>query len=172
MIIVTSLRDSHTQLAAHSAGRAISILSPDTPHPDFPALARGQHLRLTFHDVTADGGGLEGPKMRDAERLVQFISEWDRATPMLIHCWAGISRSTAAAFSALCLLRPDEDEDELALELRDRSPSATPNRLIVSQVDQILGRSGRMLRAVENIGRGADAFEGKPFLLAIRRPQD
>lgn len=90
MIIVTSLRDSHAQLAAHGAKRAISILSPDTPHPDFPALADGQHLRLTFHDVNADGGGLEGPKMRDAERLVHFITEWDRTAPLLIHCWAGI----------------------------------------------------------------------------------
>ena len=168
MIIVTSLRDSHAQLAAHGAKRAISILSPDTPHPDFPALADGQHLRLTFHDVNADGGGLEGPKMRDAERLVHFITEWDRTAPLLIHCWAGISRSTAAAYSAACLLRADEDEDDLARELREASPSATPNRLIVSQVDQILGRQGRMVRAVERIGRGADAFEGRSFTLPIR----
>lgn len=168
MIIVTSLRDSHAQLAAHQAKRAISILSPDTPHPDFPSLPRNQHLRLTFHDVTADGGGLEGPKMHDAERLVAFISEWDQQAPLLIHCWAGISRSTAAAFTAMCLLRKAEDEAELARELREASPSATPNRLIVSQVDEILGRKGRMVKAVAAIGRGADAFEGTPFTLRVR----
>ncbi|MFT3671069.1 tyrosine phosphatase family protein [Aestuariivirga sp.] len=168
MIIVTSLRDSHAQLAAHQAKRAISILSPDTPHPDFPSLAQGQHLRLTFHDVIADGGGLEGPKMRDAERLVEFISAWDQSAPLLIHCWAGISRSTAAAFTAMCLLRKSEDEMDLASELREASPSATPNRLIVSQVDQILGRDGRMVKAVAAIGRGADAFEGRPFTVRVR----
>lgn len=172
MIIVTNLRDSHAQLAAHGAKRAISILSPDTPHPEFPALAPNQHLRLTFHDVIADGGGLEGPSLRDAERLIGFISEWDRQSPLLIHCWAGISRSTAAAFTALCLVRADEDEADLAHELRRASPSATPNRLIVSQVDGILGRKGRMVKAVAAIGRGADAFEGKPFTLPLRRNAD
>jgi predicted protein tyrosine phosphatase len=167
MIIVTNLRDSHAQLAKHQAGRAISILSPDTPHPEFPALQQGQHLRLTFHDVALDGGGLEGPKRRDAERLVEFIAGWDRKSPLLIHCWAGISRSTAAAYTALCLLRPDESEAGLAQELREASPSATPNRMIVSQVDEILGREGRMLEAIAAIGRGADAFEGRPFTLPV-----
>jgi predicted protein tyrosine phosphatase len=57
------------------------------------------------------------------------------------------------------------DEEELALELRRASPSATPNRLIVSLADDILGRQGRMVKAVEKIGRGADAFEGTPFIL-------
>lgn len=171
MIIVTNLRDSHAQLAAHGAQRAISILSPDTPHPEFPTLAQGQHLRLTFHDVVSDGGGLEGPKIRDAERLVHFISEWDRTAPLLIHCWSGISRSTAAAFTALCLLRPGESEADLAWELREASPSATPNRLIVSQVDGLLGRQGRMTAAVAAIGRGADAFEGRPFTLPLRKPR-
>ena len=84
---------------------------------------------------------------------------------MLIHCWAGISRSTAAAYTALCMLRPDSDEEALARELRAASPSATPNRLIVSLADDILGRDGRMVKAIAGIGRGADAFEGTPFIL-------
>ena len=59
---------------------------------------------------------------------MRFLKEWDRKRPMLIHCWAGISRSTAAAYTALCLFRPQADEEELAWELRTASPSATPNR--------------------------------------------
>jgi predicted protein tyrosine phosphatase len=55
----------------------------------------------------------------------------------------------------------------LAKELRVASPSATPNRLITAQVDELLGREGRMLRAVESIGRGADAYEGTPFILKV-----
>jgi predicted protein tyrosine phosphatase len=171
MIIVTNLRDCHTALNIHGATRAISILSPDMPHPEFPQLTAGQHLRLTFHDVAADTHGLEGPKLRDAERLVSFIREWDQSAPMLIHCWAGISRSTAAAFTALCLLRPGEQESDLAWELREASPSATPNRLIVSQVDGLLGRNGRMSDAIASIGRGADAFEGRTFMLPVRRDE-
>ena len=55
----------------------------------------------------------------------------------------------------------------LARELRDASASATPNRLIVAKVDEALGRQGRMLRAVESIGRGADAFDGTAFNLKV-----
>jgi predicted protein tyrosine phosphatase len=84
---------------------------------------------------------------------------------MVIHCWAGISRSTASAFAALCVLRENESEMELAQELRRASPSATPNRLITTLVDEHLGRQGRMVKAVESIGRGANAYEGKPFEL-------
>ncbi len=168
MIIVTSLREAHQQLQTHGATRAISILSPETPHPEFPGLTAGQHLRLTFHDVVEDAPGLEGPKQRDAERLVEFISGWDRSSPMLIHCWAGISRSTAAAYTALCLVRPGDSEHDLAAELRQASPSATPNSLIISQVDDILARGGRMRTAIATIGRGANAYEGTPFTLSVR----
>jgi predicted protein tyrosine phosphatase len=107
------------------------------------------------------------PADRDAERLVAFIRSWDKTAPMVIHCWAGISRSTASAFAALCILRDGESEMALASELRRASPSATPNRLITSLVDRHLGRNGRMVKAVESIGRGADAFEGKPFELYV-----
>jgi predicted protein tyrosine phosphatase len=49
--------------------------------------------------------------------------------------------------------------------LRAASPSATPNRLIVSYADALLGRNGRMSRAIEKIGRGENAYLGKPFVL-------
>ena len=95
------------------------------------------------------------------------MRRWDRAAPIVVHCFAGISRSTAAAFSALCAARPDLDEEEIALRLRARSPEATPNARIVALADEILGRSGRMVRAVEKIGRGAEAFEGTVFALRL-----
>lgn len=169
MIIVTSLREAPSQLAVHGARRAISILSPETPHPDFEALSPGDHLRLSFHDIVEpESAGLRGPQEGDARKLISFIRGWDAASPMLIHCWAGISRSTAAAYTALCLMREEESERHLAMELREASPSATPNRLIISQVDDLLGRKGRMVDAVAAIGRGADAFEGRPFMLRIK----
>jgi predicted protein tyrosine phosphatase len=80
-----------------------------------------------------------------------------------VHCWAGISRSTAGAYIAVCALRPERDEGEIAERLRALSPSATPNARLVALADEILGRGGRMSAAIERIGRGADAFEGKPF---------
>jgi predicted protein tyrosine phosphatase len=163
-IIVCGLAAAPKQLDIHGARSVISILGPETPHPVY---APHRHLALTFNDINAPAEGMVSAADHDAERLIAFIRSWDKSAPMIIHCWAGISRSTASAFAALCVLRENESEMALAKELRAASPSATPNRLITSLVDKHLGRKGRMVKAVESIGRGADAFEGKPFELKI-----
>ena len=73
-----------------------------------------------------------------SSHLVKFARDWDRKAPLLIHCWAGISRSTAAAFITLCALNPDIEELELARALRRASPTAYPNRLLVALADEAL----------------------------------
>jgi len=167
MIIVCGLNDAPDLVIKHRVGAAIGILGPETKHPDFPTLGDAQRLRLSFNDINGPTDGMVGASDDDAERLVRFIKTWNHENPLLIHCWAGISRSTATAFAAMCILRPDEDEMVLARALRLASTSATPNRLITAKVDSALGRQGRMLRAVESIGRGADAYSGSPFILKI-----
>ena len=166
-VIVTSLREAPSQLAQHKASHAIGILGPDAEHPVFGALPAANHLRLSFHDVAAATPGLLAPRSDDMARLLQFLRHWNGASPLLIHCWAGISRSTAAGYIASCLLRSGDDELLLARELRQAAPSATPNPLLVALADEALGRDGRMIAAIADIGRGADAFEGSPFKLAV-----
>ncbi len=165
MIVVCPLNHAGLLVSRHGASHAVSLLAPGTAFPDFDGLGPDRHLRLSFHDIVQHTDGHRAPGAADAERLVSFLRGWPRDNPMLIHCWAGISRSTAAAYIALCMLRPQAAEADLAWELRDASPSATPNRLIVSLADRLLGRDGRMLRAIDAIGRGAEAFEGTPFVL-------
>lgn len=167
MIIVGPLNKVQTLVDAHDVSHVVTMLAPDTPHELPKGIATERHLRLYFHDIVQQMDGHVTAKAADAERLIAFLQDWDREKPMLIHCWAGISRSTAAAYTALCLFRPQADEEELAFELRRASPSATPNRLIVSLTDNILGRQGRMVKAIEKIGRGADAYEGTPFKLSV-----
>jgi predicted protein tyrosine phosphatase len=167
MIIVCGLAQAQELIDLHAARSVIGVLGPETPHPSYRGIEEAQHLRLTFNDINDETAGMSAATQSDAEKLVNFITAWDRRAPLLIHCWAGISRSTASAFAALCVLRPDADEKELAQELRRASPSATPNRLITTRVDHLLGRKGRMLAAVESIGRGANAFEGRPFTLKV-----
>jgi predicted protein tyrosine phosphatase len=166
-IIVTSLREAPIQLRHHGARHAIGILGPEAEHPVFEELPETDHLRLSFHDVAAAVPGLSAPRSEDMVRLLTFLRGWNGASPMLIHCWAGISRSTAAGYIATCLLRPQDDEWLLARELRAAAPSATPNPLLVALADEALGREGRMIAAINTIGRGADAFEGTPFRLAV-----
>ena len=56
-------------------------------------------------------------------------------------------------------------EELIALRLREASPTAYPNRLIIRLADDALGRRGRMVRAIEGIGRGVMATEAVPFSL-------
>jgi len=165
MIIVGPLSRVQPLIDEHGVRHVVTLLAPDTQHDMPQGIPEGRHLKLYFHDIVQVMDGHTPPRAADAERMISFFESWDRADPMLIHCWAGISRSTAAAYTALCMFRPQADEEELAFELRHASPSATPNRLIVSLADEVLGRNGRMVRAIEKIGRGADAYEGTPFML-------
>ena len=84
-----------------------------------------------------------------------------------MRCSSYSARSTAAAYTLVSALNPWRGEATLAALLRQRAPSATPNRRIVEIADRLLGRDGRMVAAIDAIGRGADAFEGTPFALEI-----
>ena len=97
------------------------------------------------------------------EKVLNFVRGWDRSAPLVIHCYAGISRSTASAFAAACMLNPHRDEMSIARQIRAASPIASPNRLIVSLADKALGRDGRMLRALDEMGPGNMLVEGRPF---------
>jgi predicted protein tyrosine phosphatase len=86
---------------------------------------------------------------------------------MVVHCYAGISRSTAAAFVSVCVLNPQRDEMKIAVALRRASPTALPNIRIVRLADSLLERDGRMVTAIEAIGRGEPAGEAEPFRLDL-----
>ena len=107
------------------------------------------------------------PADAHVRELLDFAGAWDQVEPLLIHCYAGVSRSTAAAFIAACALAPKRDEGEIARALRAASPTATPNARLVTLADAALDRGGRMVAAIAAIGRGAECFKGEPFALAL-----
>src|SRR4029077_8754861 len=71
------------------------------------------------------------------------------------------------AFVSACALNPRRSEAEIAKDIRRLSPTATPNIRIVTIADQMLGRGGRMVAAIESIGRGVACYEGHPFRLDL-----
>ncbi len=79
--------------------------------------------------------------------------------------------STATAYITACAQNPGADETEIALALRESSPTASPNRRFVALADAVLARNGRMSRAIESIGRGGTwetIGEAQPFALQSR----
>ena len=125
-------------------------------------------LILSMNDICEPHDGLVLPCENHVADLVDFAMNWDRKAPLLIHCWAGISRSTAAAFITLCALNPGIEEQRLAKALRAASATANPNRRLVQLADSVLERAGRMIDAVESMGPGEFAEEAPVFALPAR----
>ena len=167
MIHVCSLSRLHETVAATGARHVVTLLK-DVELVQRPGgIMAENHLILGMDDITGPLDGYVTPADEHVTKLLDFVRSWDRAAPMVMHCYAGISRSTAGAFVAACALNPHRDEMTIARELRLASPTATPNFRLVALADHALGRCGRMTTAIEQIGRGAMAFEADPFRLDV-----
>lgn len=151
-LLVTPLSALPGALAEHAPSHLISLLSPDhmieTP-AGFPARA---HLKLGINDIVDAAAGPAPPAREHVEALLEFSRSWDASQPLLIHCWAGISRSMASAFTILCDRLGPGREEEIALAMRRRAPHAQPNRLLVSHADAALNRGGAMIAAIKGMG--------------------
>ncbi|MFD1197578.1 tyrosine phosphatase family protein [Brucella gallinifaecis] len=170
-IVVSPLSQLKVQITQHDPSHIVTLSSDTLPAlpgqtpAHMPGLA--QRLSLLFNDITEPQDGLTMPEESHIRDLLGFASKWERTKPLLIHCYAGISRSTASAYIVALALDPERDETELAQTLRELSPSATPNIRLIALADNILGRNGRMVDAIKAIGRGQDAFEGEVFSLPV-----
>jgi predicted protein tyrosine phosphatase len=168
VLIVSPLRRVAEVIAQRSPTHLITLLGPEEMIPTPPGIRPERHLRLGVHDIAMPEAGLTAPDAETVEQILDFGRGWSGETPMLVHCFAGISRSTATAFVIACERNPAADELEIALKIRRASPSAFPNRRIVALADDILDRRGRMLEAVEAMGGNNFVPEGEPFELAAK----
>ena len=167
MIHVCSLARLHETVDATGARHVVTLLK-DTDRVERPrTIVPANHLLLGMDDITAPMDGYTIPCDEHVSALITFVRGWDRAKPLVVHCYAGISRSTAGAYVAACALNPRRDEWAIARELRRVSPTATPNIRLVALADRILCRDGRMVAAIDAIGRGAIAYEADPFRLEL-----
>lgn len=159
-LLVTPLSQLENAIAAHAPSHIVTLLSPghmiETPS-GFPG---ERHLKLGVNDIVDPTAGDAPPVPDHIERLLAFSRGWDLSQPMIIHCWAGISRSMASAYAVLCDRLGPGSEEAIALAMRRRAPHAAPNRLLVRHADTVLARDGRMIAAVERMGEAAAALEG------------
>jgi predicted protein tyrosine phosphatase len=152
------------------ASHMITVISAGSAVERPASIAEENHLYLEFNDITAPAQGLVAPSLGDVEKILAFGRSWDRRAPMIVHCWAGVSRSTAAAYVLSHALCAGSDPQALAQLLRARAPWATPNSRLVAFADELLGAGGAMTRAITSIGRGQMTYEGRPFTLPSGAP--
>lgn len=167
-IWVSPLSAVHVVASRVRPAGIVSLLSPGDEFPAIEGFENGGHHRVCIHDIREELDGWIAPGAGHVGGIVAFLKDWRPEAPLLIHCWAGISRSTATAFIAACLHNPETDECEIARELRRASPTAWPNIRIVALADDILGRRGRMRAAIEALGPGEFAEEAEPFFIPAR----
>jgi predicted protein tyrosine phosphatase len=164
---VCSLARLHRAVQDEGASHVLTLINQGTPVTRPPSVTEDRHLFIAMSDIIEPLDGHILPGEAHVRNLLAFVKSWDRARPMVVHCYAGVSRSTAAALITAAALNPSRPEAEIAAVIRTRSPTATPNLKLVGIADQLLGRNGRLFEAADAIGRGADCFEGVPFRLEI-----
>jgi predicted protein tyrosine phosphatase len=144
----------------------LSILDPGWPEPEhLNVFAVDRRLKLRFHDIIEPQPGWIAPERWDVDLLLAFgrTLAASRDTHLLIHCHAGISRSTAAAILVMAQIQPDRRADEVLGEVVRLRPRAWPNLRILELGDEILGRRGEIVRAAQRHYRRA--LEREPWLV-------
>ncbi len=167
MIHVCSLARLHDTVAETGASHIVTLLRLIDRVQRPVSIAEANHLILGMDDISIPMDGYTHPAEEHVHDLIKFVRRWDRSAPVVMHCYAGISRSTAGAFITACTLNPSRDEATIARAIRDSSKTAMPNIMLVGHADRILGRNGRMIAAVEALGPGIPALEGEPFRLDL-----
>jgi predicted protein tyrosine phosphatase len=129
----------------------LSILDPDHPEPDDLGPAPGrERLTLRFHDVIVPSPGFVTPEPTHVETLLAFGRKLsaDDTAHLLVHCHAGVSRSTAAMTALLAQAHPDAAEADILEHVRSIRAQAWPNSLMIAFADRQLGRGGRLYAAL------------------------
>ena len=167
MIHVCSLAALPDTVKATGASHVLTVMANVDQVQRPPSVSEANHLKVSMDDITEPMDGFVAPSDAHIERVLDFVRGWDRSAPLVVHCYAGISRSTASAFAAACMLNPHRDEVLIARKIRADSPIAAPNRLIVALADKALGREGRMLHALDEMGPGSMTVVGQPFRIDL-----
>ena len=165
-IVVSPLKTIADVAVKHGAREMISLMAEQHSFHRPGVIAGDRHLMIGVNDIAFAGkDGLVAPADIHVDAIMKFVSGWDQSAPLLVHCWMGVSRSPAAALIAALTVSPALDDMDLARSLRAASSQASPNTRLIEIGDRLLGREGRLVSAVQSIGRGADYQGDAPFVL-------
>ena len=130
-----------------SIGNPISLFTINRPDTKMPEVFRKHFrkiLRLSFYDVEKKSHlnprqfPKRVPRKADVRRAIRFFDKTKEETEgYTLHCWQGISRSTAFALGYLYMITGSEQEAMMIL--KNIRPGAHPHLGIVKMFDEELG---------------------------------
>jgi predicted protein tyrosine phosphatase len=149
------------ELAGHAerkVSHVLSILDPDQPEPEaFGAYGEHARLELKFHDIIEETAGFEAPQPGHVEKMLEFGQDFlrdpEQVRHLLVHCHAGISRSTAAMTLLLAQAQPTLGADEVLAQVVLIREKAWPNLRILTFGEELLGRQGEFTKAAGAVYR-------------------
>jgi predicted protein tyrosine phosphatase len=160
MIYICNLQEFQGHARVLAPTHLASLVSAQEQPPTPRGMPAERHLKLVVHDISTPLPGYILAGEDHMDRLIAFLGDWQPDDgALLVHCMAGISRSTAAALIAL-VIKAQGREMEAALHLREAAPHAHPNRRLIALADQLLGCQGRLIAAREAMGPPRLAFSG------------
>ncbi len=145
--------DELDRRGAEAVTHVLSVLDPGWPEPA-AFRAFGPHLRTTlhFHDAIERAPQIVLPQRRHIKAILNFGRDLGGDfSHLLIHCHAGVSRSTAAMTMILAQALAHESAEAIVDRLLLIRPQAWPNSLMVKIADELLGREGRLSAALSRI---------------------
>lgn len=111
---------------------------------------RANWLFLDMDDVINEDAH-SAPQRDQVERLLDWVKKVPNDAHLVVHCYAGISRSTAAALAIKVQELGVDKIDEAVNWLLEVRPQACPNPVISKHADDLLGANGELHAAAEEV---------------------
>ena len=136
----------------------LSILDPTAPEPPaFGAFGEHERVELRFDDVIEELPDKVIPREDHVRRILalggDLMREAGDGAHLLVHCHAGISRSTAAMSLILAQACPAVAGSAIVAEVLRIRTKAWPNLRLIEFGDALLGRGGELVAAVPHAYR-------------------
>tara|TARA_B100000427_G_scaffold287474_1_gene262108 strand:- start:2114 stop:2677 length:564 start_codon:yes stop_codon:yes gene_type:complete len=156
MIIVCSLKDLETVCSSVKPSHVISVIDPGFA-PKTPQGVK-KHLKLGFDDIinispdnnifrlNSDNSPQVLPNQDHVQSIVDFTNSWDSISPIVVHCWCGVSRSMATATYLMCKY-DNSDIDRNIRYIRSLAAHANPNKLLINFFEKSLNLNDKITRA-------------------------
>jgi predicted protein tyrosine phosphatase len=137
---------------AHGVTHVLSLLDPGWPEPEaFTAYDAHHRTTLHFHDAVVASPALVLPQASHVAAILEFgnaLHQTGEEAHPLVHCHAGLSRSTAAMAILIAQREPELDEIQIFARLRSIRPRSWPNSLLIRFADEALKRKGQLVSAL------------------------
>ena len=155
-VFVTDKAGAHDMVKRAGANALVSLLDPGDRLFLTDRLQQLKRLHLSCEDVL-DASDPHAPTLDQVDQLLAFGRQLPVDAVVVVHCFAGVSRSTAAAVALMAQeLQHQGHDDPVGESLRrllDQRPQSCPNPVISRFADELLGFDGNLHLACEEVAQ-------------------